>query len=199
MAAGATQGRAIFEAGHAASLTRAPRWCGRWWGSPRVGCRPMEQLWAQLPGRTTPSGEVDYRISRQSTLRSLAAGEVERSEVPYRQPGPLGWITATNHNASVIAMLRRVRRALPGDPEFGDPLSAAGEGGPRAAARAADRLLEREHGVRGGHHRLTGNRHRRKSPLRRAASTSAGTGAASPAITTRGASGDSPDDCHGAI
>lgn len=41
----------------------------------------MEQLWAQLPGRTTPSGEVDYRISRQSTLRSLAAGEIERSEV----------------------------------------------------------------------------------------------------------------------
>ena len=41
----------------------------------------MEQLWAQLPGRTTPSGEVDYRISRQSTLRSLAAGEVERSKV----------------------------------------------------------------------------------------------------------------------
>ncbi|MEH3129086.1 MAG: adenylate/guanylate cyclase domain-containing protein [Mycolicibacterium neoaurum] len=41
-------------------------------------------------------------------------------------------------------MIRRARRALPGDPEFGDPLSAAGEGGPRAAARAADRLLERE-------------------------------------------------------
>lgn len=33
---------------------------------------------------------------------------------------------------------------LPGDPEFGDPLSAAGVGGPRAAARAADRLLERD-------------------------------------------------------
>lgn len=76
--------------------------------------------------------------------RSARTGEVEPSEVPYRQPGPLGWITATNHNANVIAMLRRVRRALPGDPEFGDPLSAAGEGGPRAAARAADRLLERE-------------------------------------------------------
>lgn len=30
---------------------------------------------------------------------------------------------------------------LPGDPEFGDPLSTAGDGGPRAAARAADRLL----------------------------------------------------------
>lgn len=41
-------------------------------------------------------------------------------------------------------MIRRARRALPGDPEFGDPLSAAGDGGPRAAARAADRLLEHD-------------------------------------------------------
>lgn len=38
-------------------------------------------------------------------------------------------------------MVRRARRILPGDPDFGDPLSIAGEGGPRAAARAADRLL----------------------------------------------------------
>lgn len=76
--------------------------------------------------------------------RSGGTGEIERSAAPYRQPGPLGWLTATNHNANVIAMIRRARRALPGDPEFGDPLSAAGEGGPRAAARAADRLLERE-------------------------------------------------------
>ncbi|MBU3750443.1 MAG: adenylate/guanylate cyclase domain-containing protein [Mycobacterium sp.] len=38
-------------------------------------------------------------------------------------------------------MIRRARRILPGDPDFGDPLSAAGEGGPQAAARAADRLL----------------------------------------------------------
>jgi class 3 adenylate cyclase len=35
---------------------------------------------------------------------------------------------------------------LPGDPEFGDPLSTAGDGSPRAAARAAGRLL----GDRGG-------------------------------------------------
>ncbi|MBJ7338986.1 MAG: adenylate/guanylate cyclase domain-containing protein [Mycolicibacterium sp.] len=40
-------------------------------------------------------------------------------------------------------MVRRARRALPGDPDFGDPLSAAGVGGPRAAARAADRFLHR--------------------------------------------------------
>nr|WP_234807776.1 adenylate/guanylate cyclase domain-containing protein [Mycolicibacterium bacteremicum] len=61
-----------------------------------------------------------------------------------RRPGPFGWLSATNHNADVVAMIRRARRSLPGDPEFGDPLSTAGEGGPRAAARAADRLLERE-------------------------------------------------------
>jgi adenylate cyclase len=48
-----------------------------------------------------------------------------------------------NHSPGAIAFLRRARRVLPGDPEFGDPLSAAGVGGPRAAARAADRLLER--------------------------------------------------------
>lgn len=76
--------------------------------------------------------------------RSGGTGEIERSEAPHRQPGPLGWLTATNHNADVIAMIRRARRALPGDPDFGDPLSAAGDGGPRAAARAADRLLERD-------------------------------------------------------
>ena len=54
------------------------------------------------------------------------------------------WLKNTNHSPAVIAFLRRARRALPGDPEFGDPLSADGVGGPRAAARAADRLLERE-------------------------------------------------------
>lgn len=60
-----------------------------------------------------------------------------------RSTGPLGWLRDTNRNESVIAFLRRTRRALPGDPEFGDPLSADGVGGPRAAARAADRLLQR--------------------------------------------------------
>nr|WP_280177691.1 adenylate/guanylate cyclase domain-containing protein [Mycobacterium attenuatum] len=48
---------------------------------------------------------------------------------------------STNHSPGVVAFVRRARRLLPGDPEFGDPLSTAGDGGPRAAARAADRLL----------------------------------------------------------
>ena len=56
----------------------------------------------------------------------------------------MAWLKDTNHSPAVIAFLRRARRVLPGDPEFGDPLSADGVGGPRAAARAADRLLERD-------------------------------------------------------
>lgn len=79
--------------------------------------------------------------------------EVERDDdrlpVPMRpSPGPLGWLHRTNHSPGLIEALRRARRALPGDPEFGDPLSAAGVGGPRAAARVADRLLDREAATR---------------------------------------------------
>jgi class 3 adenylate cyclase len=47
----------------------------------------------------------------------------------------------TNHSPAIIALIRRARQVLPGDPDFGDPLSTAGDGGPRAAARAASRLL----------------------------------------------------------
>ena len=54
------------------------------------------------------------------------------------------WLKNTNRSPGVIAFVKRARRVLPGDPEFGDPLSAAGVGGPSAAARAADRLLERD-------------------------------------------------------
>jgi class 3 adenylate cyclase len=60
--------------------------------------------------------------------------------------GAAGWLRSTNQRPDVIKVIRRARRALPGDPEFGDPLSTAGDGGPRAAARAAGRLL----GERGG-------------------------------------------------
>ncbi|KUI12093.1 guanylate cyclase [Mycobacterium sp. GA-1285] len=64
------------------------------------------------------------------------------SQIPRR------WLKNPNRNPGVIAFLRRTRRALPGDPEFGDPLSADGVGGPRAAARAADRLLQRDAATR---------------------------------------------------
>ena len=56
--------------------------------------------------------------------------------------GFTGWLRDTNHNAGLIALIRKARRVLPGDPEFGDPLSTAGDTGAQAAARAADRLLQ---------------------------------------------------------
>jgi class 3 adenylate cyclase len=79
--------------------------------------------------------------------------DVEPVEEPEAGPGGpasaiSGWLRATNRNPDVIRMLRRARRALPGDPEFGDPLSAAGDSGPQTAARAADRLLERDAATR---------------------------------------------------
>lgn len=61
-----------------------------------------------------------------------------------QSPKRVSWLKNTNHSPAVIAFLRRARRALPGDPDFGDPLSVTGVGGPSAAARAANQLLERE-------------------------------------------------------
>jgi class 3 adenylate cyclase len=74
-----------------------------------------------------------------------ASGESEETPTP---PAPAAqkrsaaqWLRSTNHSPGVVSFFRRARQLLPGDPEFGDPLSTAGDGGPRAAARAADRLL----------------------------------------------------------
>ena len=58
-----------------------------------------------------------------------------------KRSGAGTWLNNTNHHPGVIAAIRRARMALPGDPHFGDRLSASGLGGPAAAARAADRLL----------------------------------------------------------
>lgn len=69
--------------------------------------------------------------------RSGADGVVEQP--PARSPA--AWLRKTNRNPDVVAAIRRARRILPGDPDFGDPLSSAGDGGPQAAARAADRLM----------------------------------------------------------
>ncbi|WP_322861100.1 adenylate/guanylate cyclase domain-containing protein [Mycobacterium europaeum] len=70
---------------------------------------------------------------------------VTASDSPGRSPvsvhNATQWLHSRNHSPGAVAFIRRARRLLPGDPEFGDPLSTAGDGGPRAAARAADRLL----------------------------------------------------------
>jgi class 3 adenylate cyclase len=74
--------------------------------------------------------------------------EIEPAEGPPAQ-GFSGWLRNTNRNPDIIAAIRRARRVLPGDPDFGDPLSAAGDSGPQTAARAADRLMpEREAATR---------------------------------------------------
>ncbi len=76
--------------------------------------------------------------------RSGPIEEIDQAVDRRAQQGPLEWLRTTNHSPGVVGFIRRARRALPGDPEFGDPLSAAGVGGPSAAARAADRLLQRD-------------------------------------------------------
>lgn len=78
--------------------------------------------------------------------RDLDPGEPEETEaqsVTQRSPlhGATQWLHNRNRSPGAVALIRRARKLLPGDPEFGDPLSTAGDGGPRAAARAADRLL----------------------------------------------------------
>ncbi len=73
------------------------------------------------------------------TATETATAVAEDDAARRRSPGK--WLSSTNRSPGVVAFVKRARRLLPGDPEFGDPLSTAGEGGPRAAARAADRLL----------------------------------------------------------
>ncbi|MFN2539438.1 MAG: adenylate/guanylate cyclase domain-containing protein [Mycobacteriales bacterium] len=46
--------------------------------------------------------------------------------------------------ARAVSVVRRLRRALPGDPGFGDPLSAAGRDSAGTVARIADRLFDEQ-------------------------------------------------------
>ncbi|WP_238159331.1 adenylate/guanylate cyclase domain-containing protein [Mycobacterium sp. MFM001] len=78
----------------------------------------------------------------QTATASAPSAAKKRSPVSIR--GATEWLRERNQSPAVVDLIRRARRALPGDPDFGDPLSTAGEGGPRAAARAADRLLDRD-------------------------------------------------------
>lgn len=66
---------------------------------------------------------------------------------PGRADTVFQWLRETNKNPNIVSAIRRVRRALPGDPEFGDPLSTAGDGGVETAARAADRLMPKRDGA----------------------------------------------------
>ena len=113
--------------------------------------------WASLPGfpETTYPCQVELAPRDPDPGEPFQTDSATDSEsvttvAPPDSPSASGrrpihtatqWWHTTNRSPGVVAFLRRARRLLPGDPEFGDPLSTAGEGGPRAAARAADRLL----------------------------------------------------------
>jgi adenylate cyclase len=53
-------------------------------------------------------------------------------------------LRAVDSRPGVVEGLRRLRRALPGDSGFGDPLSAAGTDGASVVARVADRLFDEQ-------------------------------------------------------
>jgi class 3 adenylate cyclase len=80
----------------------------------------------------------DERPGHPGDVHPSPTSPVQSSHPPH---GAGGWLKNTNQNPGVIGLIRRARRILPGDPEFGDRLSTDGLGGPRAAARATDRLL----------------------------------------------------------
>lgn len=75
---------------------------------------------------------------------AASSGELESARASG-QRAPLfavaTWFRDTNRQQRLISLVKHARRALPGDPEFGDPLSTAGPGGPQATARAADRIF----------------------------------------------------------
>lgn len=62
--------------------------------------------------------------------------------------GPLRRLTGaareTDRSPAAVEAVRRLRRALPGDPGFGDPLSAAGRDPAGTVARVADRLFDEQ-------------------------------------------------------
>ncbi|OBI04323.1 guanylate cyclase [Mycobacterium sp. E2462] len=88
----------------------------------------------ELARRDSEPGEPD-EATRTSTSAAKSHGPAVSVHTATQ------WLHNRNHSPGAVAFIRRARRLLPGDPEFGDPLSMAGDGGPRAAARAADRLL----------------------------------------------------------
>lgn len=106
------------------------------WVRPSRHCPAFQAASTLAIVMVEPSGEGSGRL-----------GEVHESSAEQSDAAPPkrdlagGWLNSTNRNPGVIAAIRRARNRLPGDPHFGDRLSASGLGGPAAAARAADRLL----------------------------------------------------------
>jgi len=80
-------------------------------------------------------------VDVEATGQPTGAADPVEADTAGQGRGPAAWIRNTNLNPGVVAAIRKARRALPGDPDFGDPLSTSGQGSARAAARAADRFI----------------------------------------------------------
>ncbi|WP_406603562.1 adenylate/guanylate cyclase domain-containing protein [Nocardia aurantia] len=99
----------------------------------------------EASGTTTVAPEPNSADPESATAAPETAGRPKR---PVRLgAGQLSalmsaatQLSAANQRPGVIGAIRKARESLPGDPAFGDPLSVSGPGGPRAVARAADRL-----------------------------------------------------------
>lgn len=86
-------------------------------------------------------GPLDPAPGEPEEVATAAVPAAQRRRSRVSMHTAAQWLRKTNHSPGVVELIRRARRALPGDPEFGDRLSTAGDGGPRAAARAAGRIL----------------------------------------------------------
>lgn len=75
------------------------------------------------------------------------SGEPQQDGSRDRASALARWVLDLDRRPDLVALVRRTRRALPGDPGFGDPLSTAGPGSARAVARVADRLLTDQSGA----------------------------------------------------
>lgn len=64
------------------------------------------------------------------------------SDGPVRRAA--GRLRALDRSDGTVEAVRRLRRVLPGDPGFGDPLSTAGRDSAGVVARVADRLLDEQ-------------------------------------------------------
>jgi class 3 adenylate cyclase len=93
------------------------------------------------PASTLAIVQVEPSDKQSGGLGEVDGSPDDRPDHSPQKRGAAAWLTTTNHHPEVIAAIRRARKALPGDPHFGDRLSAGGFGGPAAAARAAGRLL----------------------------------------------------------
>ncbi|MBA4858233.1 adenylate/guanylate cyclase domain-containing protein [Nocardia farcinica] len=87
----------------------------------------------------TPGDGAEPR--RGPETEDAAPAQDGRPPKPPRRERLAALVTDTNRRPELIDALRSVRRKLPGDPSFGDPLSVSGPGGARAVARAAEKLV----------------------------------------------------------